>query len=49
LPFQWSIMQGGKKFAGVTIQDYKINSGLTAEALGKRPPPAPPKPPAPAK
>jgi zinc protease len=50
LPFQWSIMQGGKKFAGVTIQDYKINSGLTAETLGKRPAPAPPKPaPAPAK
>ena len=42
LPFQWSIMQGGKKFAGVTIQDYKINSGLTAETLGKRPAPAPP-------
>jgi zinc protease len=44
LPFQWSILQGGKKFAGVTIQDYKINSGLTAETLGKRPPPT--KPPA---
>jgi hypothetical protein len=47
LPFQWSVMQGGKKFAAVTIQDYKINSGLTAETLGTRPPPqAPPKPPA---
>jgi hypothetical protein len=32
LPFQWSVMQGGKKFAGVTVQDYKINSGLTAVA-----------------
>ncbi len=55
LPFQWSVMQSGKKFAAVTIQDYKINSGLTAEALGKRPAPVPPKipvtgaPPAPAK
>jgi zinc protease len=56
LPFQWSVMQGGKKFAGVTIQDYKINSGLTAATLGQKPAPqAPPKspaqatPPAPAK
>jgi zinc protease len=52
LPFQWSVMQGGKKFAGATVQDYKINSGLTAETLGKRPAPQPtpfaPKPPAPA-
>ncbi|HTC88920.1 MAG TPA: pitrilysin family protein [Bryobacteraceae bacterium] len=37
LPFQWSIMQGGKKFAGATVQDYKINSGLTAETLGQKP------------
>ena len=29
LPFQWTVMQGGKKFAGVTVQEYKINSGLT--------------------
>ena len=29
LPFQWTIMQGGKKFASVTVEDYKINSGLT--------------------
>jgi hypothetical protein len=55
LPFQWSVMQGGKKFAGVAIQDYKINSGLTAATLGQKPlpqvPPAPqasPRPPAPA-
>jgi zinc protease len=50
LPFQWTVMQGGKKFAAVTIQDYKINSGLTAETLGIRPTPPPPpgmpKPPA---
>jgi zinc protease len=53
LPFQRSVMQGGKKFAVVTIQDYKINSGLTAEALGQKPAntkptilpaPAPPRP-----
>jgi hypothetical protein len=37
LPFQWTVMQGGKKFAGVTVQDYKINSGLTPEALGQKP------------
>jgi zinc protease len=50
LPFQWTVMQGDKKFAGVTVQDYKINSGLTQETLGKRPAPAtlpiPPQPPA---
>ena len=37
LPFQWSILQGGKKFAGATVQDYKINSGLTADTLGQKP------------
>jgi zinc protease len=53
LPFQWSVMQSGKKFAGVTVQDYKINSGLTAATLGQKPlpqvppaPQAPPRPPA---
>ncbi len=39
LPFQWQVMQSGKKFAGVAVQDYKINSGLTAETLGQRPAP----------
>jgi hypothetical protein len=46
LPFQWTVTQGGKNFAGVTVQDYKINSGLTPEALAKKPvntpPPQPP-------
>ena len=37
LPFQWTVMQGGKKFADVKIQEYKINSGLTAEELSKKP------------
>jgi len=39
LPFQRTVMQGGKKFATLTIQEYKINSGLTAEQLGTKPPP----------
>jgi hypothetical protein len=30
-------MNIGKKFAGVTVQDYKINSGLAPEVVGKRP------------
>jgi zinc protease len=37
LPFQWTVMQGGKKFADVKIQEYKINSGLTQETLSKKP------------
>ena len=50
LPFQWTVMQGGKKFAALTVQDYKINSGLTTETLGQKPaitPPAIARPPAP--
>jgi zinc protease len=37
LPYQWTIMQEGKKFATVTIADYKVNSGLTQEEIGKKP------------
>ena len=37
LPFQWTIMQGGKKFASATIADYKVNYGLTQEEIGKKP------------
>jgi zinc protease len=37
LPFQWTIMQGGKKFASVTVADYKVNSGLTKEEISKKP------------
>jgi zinc protease len=37
LPFQWTVMQDGKKFAEVKIQDYKVNSGLTQDALSKKP------------
>ena len=37
LPFQWTILQGGKKFATVTVSDYKVNSGLTVEQISKKP------------
>ncbi len=37
LPFQWTVMQDGKKYAEVKIQDYKLNSGLTEETLSKKP------------
>jgi len=37
LPFGWTIMQGGKKFASVTVADYKVNSGLTKEEISKKP------------
>jgi len=37
LPYQWTVMQGGNKYAMVTIEDYKINSGLSQEALSKKP------------
>lgn len=37
LPFSWTIMQGGKKFASVTVADYRVNSGLTKEEISKKP------------
>jgi zinc protease len=37
LPFEWTTMQGDQKFATVKIDNYKINSGLTTEALSKKP------------
>jgi zinc protease len=37
LPFATTIVQNGKKFAEVKVQDYKINSGLTTEELSKKP------------
>jgi zinc protease len=37
LPFAWTILQGGKKFASVTVADYKVNSGLTQEEISKKP------------
>jgi zinc protease len=37
VPFRVDILQGGKKFATVTVTDYKINTGLKPEELSKRP------------
>jgi zinc protease len=37
LPFQWTIVQDGKKFGDVKVAEYKINSGLTDEELSKKP------------
>jgi zinc protease len=37
LPFEWTTMQGDKKFATVKIDNYKINSGVTPEVLSKKP------------
>ncbi|HUA19341.1 MAG TPA: pitrilysin family protein [Bryobacteraceae bacterium] len=37
LPFHWTILQSGQKFATVSIQDYKVNSGLTEAVLSKKP------------
>ncbi len=37
VPFKVTIQQGGKKFADVTVQEYKFNSGLKAEELSKKP------------
>jgi hypothetical protein len=37
LPYKWIVLQGERKFATATIEDYKINSGLTPEALSKKP------------
>ena len=37
VPRSITIVQGGRKFAEVTVQDYKINTDLKAEDLRKRP------------
>jgi zinc protease len=37
LPFAWTVLQGGKKFATVTVAEYKVNSGLTKEEISKKP------------
>jgi zinc protease len=37
LPFAWTVMQSGKKFASVTVAEYKVNSGLTKEEISKKP------------
>jgi zinc protease len=37
VPHKIEIMQGGRKFAHVTVSDYKFNAGIKAEDLNKRP------------
>jgi hypothetical protein len=37
IPFRISITQGGQKFAEVTVNEVKINSGLKVDDLVKRP------------
>ena len=36
-PFAMTIEQNGKKFAAVTVLNYKVNSGLSAEEISKKP------------
>jgi hypothetical protein len=37
LPFKITINQSGKKFADVTVTEYKLNSGLKLVDLSRRP------------
>jgi len=37
IPFAVTIVQGGQKFADVKVTDYRINTGLKEQDLGKRP------------
>jgi zinc protease len=37
VPFQRTILQGGKKFAEVTVQDFKFNAGLSDGEISKKP------------
>ena len=37
VPFRVDILQGGRKFAAVTVTSYKTNTGLKLEDLSKRP------------
>jgi zinc protease len=36
VPFKITVTQGGKKFADVTVQDLKLNTGVTEAQLSKR-------------
>jgi len=36
VPFKITVIQAGKKFAEVTVQEFKVNTGATAEQLSKR-------------
>ena len=37
LPYKITINQSGKKFADVTVTEYKLNSGLKLSDLARRP------------
>lgn len=37
VPYTVKITQGGQKFADVTVSDFRINTGLKTQDLGKRP------------
>ncbi len=37
VPVKESVQQNGKKFADVTVQEMKFNTGLSADELGKKP------------
>jgi zinc protease len=37
VPYKITILQGGRKFADVTVTDFQVNSGLTVAELEKRP------------
>jgi hypothetical protein len=37
IPFKFTINQGGRKFADVTVTDYRVNTGVKALDLAKRP------------
>src|SRR5262249_14129119 len=37
VPFKVTITQGGRTFASVTVQEYKVNTGLKLEDLSVRP------------
>jgi len=37
VPFHVDILEGGTKFAALTVEDYKINTGLKPEDISKRP------------
>ncbi|HLH40116.1 MAG TPA: pitrilysin family protein [Bryobacteraceae bacterium] len=37
LPYQKTVIQSGKHFADITIEEYQVNSGIKAEDLSRRP------------
>lgn len=37
IPYKITITRGGQKFATITVTEYKINSGLEAQELARRP------------